>query len=162
MEARKIGYYELKDILDDHRRWENNPRTGKQANFKGLDLTEFHLEFTGMNLFGVDFSYSNLAGADLCGCNLDKANFTGANLSNADLCGAWLMNAKVKDADFTGADFYKAWVSGTNWSEAKGVANSNNFSKVRLAQWNKHPHFESLTIQEQIKHVTDKINVIKL
>lgn len=157
MEARKITYYELTTILENHALWNQNSTIGKKACFRGLDLTEHQLAFTGISFYDVDFSYANLSGIDFCGCNLDDANFTGANLSNTHLCGAWLMGAKVKDADFTNADFYKAWVSGTHWKEALNLDKSVNFGKVRLADWNRHPDFDKLTIQEQIRVLEDAI-----
>ncbi|MDB9314157.1 pentapeptide repeat-containing protein [Spirulina sp. CS-785/01] len=57
---------------------------------------------------GANFSYANLAGADLRGMNCDRADFSyanleGVNLENADLSKANLQGANLHRANLKGA-----------------------------------------------------------
>ena len=62
----KLSADQLTKILDLHKKWLNNPNTGKQANLSGADLS-------GANLKGADLSEAILVEAILSGANLDKA-----------------------------------------------------------------------------------------
>ena len=85
----------LRDILDDHAKWLQEPAgketharaTLRDANLRGADLRD-------ANLRGADLSGADLRGADLRGADLRGANLSGANLSGADLRGANLSGAK--------------------------------------------------------------------
>ena len=68
------------------------------------DLTELdNLDFEGLYLARLDFSYCNLQGANFEGANLKDAIFYKANLENANL-----KNAKITRADFTDANLENA------------------------------------------------------
>lgn len=59
---------ELNEILEEHKKWLADHRTGKRANLKEADLIE-----------------ANLKEADLRGADLIEADLRGANLRGADL-----------------------------------------------------------------------------
>ena len=72
---------ELKEILDNHRRWVyNHDGIKERANLRD----------------------ANLYGADLCNANLRDANLYGADLRGADLYGADLRGADLRDANLRG------------------------------------------------------------
>jgi len=76
----------LKEILDNHKKWISNSDEGARADLRGADLR-------GADLRGADLRGANLCGADLCGADLCGADLRGANLCGADLRGA--------DSDFS-------------------------------------------------------------
>ena len=80
---------ELKEILDNHKKWLNDEPGGKKANLRDADLR------------GADLSFADLRGADLRGADL-----RGANLRYADLRGANLRYADLRSADLRGADLW--------------------------------------------------------
>ena len=63
---------------------------------------------TAMIVKGADFSYANLAGADLRGRTFDRVNFSYANLEGANLQDADLSTANLK-----GANLHSANLKGT-------------------------------------------------
>ena len=72
---------ELKEILDNHRRWlYDHDGIKERANLRG----------------------ANLRGANLCGANLCDANLRGASLRGADLCDADLRDANLCGANLCG------------------------------------------------------------
>ena len=85
---------ELKEILDNHKKWLNDEPGGKKANLSGADLS------------GADLRYADLRGADLRGANLRYADLSFANLRYADLRGANLRGADLRSADLRGADLW--------------------------------------------------------
>ena len=72
---------ELKQILEDHRKWLAG-EGGSRANLSDADLS------------GAYLSRANLSGAYLSGANLSRAYLSGANLSDANLSDADLSGAK--------------------------------------------------------------------
>ena len=84
---------ELKEILDNHRRW-----------LYGYDGIKERADLRGANLYGADLYGANLCGADLCGANLCDADLRDANLCDADLRGANLRGADLRGANLRGAD----------------------------------------------------------
>jgi len=103
------------------------------------------------DLYGVDFSFADLAGADLAGAdfsgtdftyadftqaNLIGADFSRANLSEAHLSGADLSLANLAEADFTGADLSKANLTEADFRRAnltEADLNGTNFNKTNVA-----------------------------
>jgi hypothetical protein len=72
------------------------------------------VDFSGSDLRGADFDLaqledSNFSGSDLSNSNLTHANFTGTNFENCDFIDATILNStfsktNIKGADFTNAD----------------------------------------------------------
>lgn len=103
---------ELKQILENHKKWIKSEPDGKLADLREADLR-------GADLRGANLQGAYLRGADLCGANLQDAALEGANLLEADLRGANLRGANIKgadlrravlrDADLRGADL--RWVN---------------------------------------------------
>ena len=76
----------LKQVLEDHKKWLKGDLGGERADLSGADL------------YGANLSGAYLSGANLYGANLSGANLSGANLSGADLSGANLYGANHLDA----------------------------------------------------------------
>lgn len=68
-----------------------------KCNFSGIDFTGMCLD--GMNIVGVDFSYSNFTNASMRFCNFYNCNFNGAVFN---------------DTYVSNTDFYKSIFSGAN------------------------------------------------
>ena len=84
--------FELKGILEDHKKWSDNDLTGKRAVLCGADLR------------GADLRDAILINADLRGAILINADLRGANLNDADLSNVALSGADLCGADLSGAD----------------------------------------------------------
>ncbi|MGL5063672.1 MAG: pentapeptide repeat-containing protein [Microcoleus sp.] len=76
--------------------------------------------FTGCNLFEVDFSGKTLvADVILERANLTEANFIGATLKQVNLCGANLQKSNLSSTNLQQADLIEANLSSTNLTKAK-------------------------------------------
>jgi len=104
---KKISKQELKQILEDHREWLNNPTTGKKANLHGADLR-------CANLHGTDLRFANLRCANLRCANLHGANLRDANLRDANLSDAILHGTDLRCANLIGANLSGANLHGTD------------------------------------------------
>ena len=82
----------LEKLIESHKKWLDNEKSGKQLILENADLSY-------ANLIGVDLSYANLRRTDLEGADLE-----GVNLENADLRYVNLKNANLKNADLEDAD----------------------------------------------------------
>ena len=108
---------ELKEILDNHRRWVyNHDGIKERANLRD----------------------ANLYGADLCNANLRDANLYGADLRGADLYGADLRGADLRDANLYGADLYGADLRGADLRDANLRGLNGNFRHVKSLQTEKY------------------------
>ena len=70
---KEINKEELKEILENHKKWTNGVEGGSRANLEGA------------NLYGANLNCANLEGANLNRANLNCANLEGANLNCASL-----------------------------------------------------------------------------
>ena len=124
----KYTDYQLKEILDKHKKWLHKERGGKRANLSGADLSDICSYGIEANLSGADLSGTylvrvnlrgaNLSGANLSGANLEQANLPDTNLSNANLSRAYLARAYLARANLSGADLSDADLSGADLSGA--------------------------------------------
>ncbi len=90
-ELREIGPEQLKEILEEHRKWvESDGKEGERA-----DLRE-------ANLRGVNLHEANLQGAYMIKADLQEANLVGANLQEATPLGANFQGAVLRDANLQG------------------------------------------------------------
>ena len=95
LEYREISPDELKEILEQHRKWvETEGKEGKQA----------------------DLNKANLQGAGLSWAHLQQANLRGAHLEQAILIGAQLQKADLWFAQLQGGD-----IQGANLREVKDL-----------------------------------------
>ena len=94
---------------------------------KGLDLDTcpawLFPETQGINLKGVDLSFSVISGADLSKCCLRGADLRGAHLDHvdfidADLCDTILFDATMDNSVFDDAKLHGANIFGTNFYNA--------------------------------------------
>ena len=89
---------------------ENSTHVAKlKATKKCEDCDLKGVNFTDMNLQGVDLYRARLTGANLTGANLQGAymhrtDLQGANLTNANLRGVHLADTNMKNANLTDAD----------------------------------------------------------
>ena len=104
----------LKKILDKHKKWVNNEKSGVRA-----DLARANLEG------------ACLTGADLRGVDLEGAFLTRANLTRADLRGTCLIGAYLTGADLTEAIIN--WMSHALISEILRAVAGANVEKLKLA-----------------------------
>ena len=137
---------QLKEVLDQHRKWLRGEISGKRANLTGVNLRGVNLSgeylsganLTGADLFDADLSGANLRGADLSGADLSgaylfDANLSGADLSKANLTGAYLLDAHLLDANLSGANLSGADLSKANLSGADLNAIRTDFFSVLAA-----------------------------
>jgi uncharacterized protein YjbI with pentapeptide repeats len=75
-------------------------------------------ELAQLDLYGMDFSSSDLSGRSFEGCVLVEGNFKCSRLKGASFSGACVRNADFAGADLTGADFTDAdWFNSLNLTE---------------------------------------------
>ena len=87
----------LKQVLEDHKKWLVGDLGGERADLSRANLSRANL--SGANLSGANLSRANLSGADLYGADLSGANLSGADLYGADLYGADLSGANLSRAN---------------------------------------------------------------
>ena len=92
---------ELKEILDLHKKWLNNARSGARANLRSANLRS-------ANLRSADLRYADLRSADLRYADLRSADLRSADLRYADLRYADLSYADLRSADLSYADLRSA------------------------------------------------------
>ena len=63
------------------------------------------VNFTNTNLRGADFQWADLSGVDFTGAYLKSALLNNANLTNTDFSFSKVIRAEVTNSDLTGADF---------------------------------------------------------
>lgn len=77
-----------------------------------------HGELVGLDLFGMDFSCSNLAGVSFEGCFLATATFHASRLAETSFVRAFGRNVDFAQADVTGADLTDFdWFNAYGWTE---------------------------------------------
>ena len=106
---------ELKQTLENHKKWLFGESGGQYADLSGADLRGADLRYANLryaDLSGANLSVANLSVANLSGADLSGANLSGANLRYADLSGANLSGANLRYADLSGADLRGADLSG--------------------------------------------------
>ena len=106
----------LKQVLEDHKKWLVGDLGGERANLSGANLSGADL--SRANLSRANLSRANLSGADLSWANLSGADLSGADLSGANLSGADLYGADLYGADLSGADLSRANLYGANHLDA--------------------------------------------
>ncbi len=89
--------FDLKGVLEKHRKWIYGGVDGERAILEGANLE-------GAILYGTNLEGASLEWASLKGANLEWANLYGANLEWANLEGANLYGAKLKGANLKGAN----------------------------------------------------------
>lgn len=117
-------------VLEQHRKWLENPKEGEQAKFDGVDFEKMEIDFSGMdlrkvyfhkcNFYDRNFTRANLSETQFISCNLSSANFENANLhrvtlqrcrcdetkfAKANLNAALLLNQSFRICDFRQANF---------------------------------------------------------
>lgn len=117
---------ELKEKLEEHKRWLKDPLLGERLVLGKINLSFANL--SGMNLAGADlsnlylmnvnFQNTNLEDANLDGANLMNADLTGANLQSANLTGANLMNCRLENANLRWACLINANLTNVKATEA--------------------------------------------
>ena len=118
-----ITSQDLPAILAAHKKWLDDPDTGKRAKLTGAELTEADL--TEADLTGAELTEADLTGADLTGAKLTGAKLTGAKLTGAKLTGAELTEAELTEADLTGANLTGAKLTGAKLTGAKLIVGGN-------------------------------------
>jgi uncharacterized protein YjbI with pentapeptide repeats len=79
----------------------------------GPSLNLHGAALVGLDLSGMDFSFSNLHGADL-----SRTILTGANFHRANVCQANFRDAKLEGCDFSAANVSEACLCGADCSNA--------------------------------------------
>ena len=133
-----VGDRSLSEILRDHESWIKTYYMYHSMIFMPIDRDEFkmravlsyelldHVNFTetdlrGANLDNANFTRSDFYGARLHGANLNRAIFREAKLCYANLSRANLRGADLRGADLTGANFSGAILYGANLKDAINV-----------------------------------------
>ena len=102
-ELREITQDELKEILEQHRKWvESEGEEGEKADLRAANLQEADL--SGANLQKANLFDANLQEASLRIANLQEADLLDANLQKADLFDANLQEANLSRANLRGAN----------------------------------------------------------
>ena len=89
---------EINEVLMLHKRWLNGENGGKQADFRGANLS-------GANLYKAYLKYADFRGADLRGAYLRYADLRDACLIGANIRYACLIGAELSGAELSGANF---------------------------------------------------------
>ncbi len=92
------------------------------AILKGIDLSRAFMD--GINIVGVDLSYSNLSQGRIDVCRLEDVNLTAANLRGASLIeasiiGVNLTGADLTDAKLSDASFRRVNLTGANLTRTR-------------------------------------------
>ena len=111
-----ITSQDLPAILAAHKKWLDDPDTGKRAKLTGAELTE--AELTEADLTGAKLTGAKLTGAKLTGAKLTGANLSWSKLTRADLTWADLTGAKLAGSDLTGANLTRADLT---WADLTGA-----------------------------------------
>lgn len=112
-------------ILEAHEAWLCGRREGRQADFRGFDLSD--TDFSGKNLaqavfcraklFDTSFYKSNLCGASFDQAIFNDVDFRKSKLQGATFFGASLSYSHFANADLTGTLFDRAELSGVNFRD---------------------------------------------
>ena len=103
-----MTHNELKEILENHKKWLVDYSNGEKADLHGADLIGANLRMT--NLSWANLRRANLPMANLSDTDLRDTNLRDANLRGADLRGADLRDANLCGVNLCGADLdYSAW-----------------------------------------------------
>ncbi len=117
-EYRDISDDELKQILEDHKKWlESGGKEGKQAILSGLQLEETDLSES--DLSEASLGEANLKNANLQFAKLQNAQIPKADLREANLTLAILKNANLNKTNLEGADLTYADISGASFVYSK-------------------------------------------
>ena len=101
---KKITQEELESAASLHRLWLLDPKSGKRAKFRDVDMRE--LNFNGMNLAGAslvscDCSLSHMVQTDFNRATLDSCNLSRVVMTGAILGGTCLYNSSLRGATLT-------------------------------------------------------------
>ena len=124
---------ELEEILEQHRKWRQDPTTGKRADLRDADLRD----------------------ANLRGANLRGAKLRGVDLWGVDLWGADLQGAKLRDADLRGVDLRGVDLQGVEGCVRLDLVDPREYQPVAVATddgWRIYSGCRSLTIAEALEH----------
>ena len=104
--------------------------------------------FNGVDLSGLNLSFTHLVRADLAGANLTEVDMSGADLTFADFRQANLSEAILIRANFSGADLREAYLGGVDlfradliWTDLRGTDLSDadlQEANLRAAKYDKH------------------------
>lgn len=114
----------------------------KEALIEGTNFTQADLravDLSGIkdkNVTNVNFSKSNLIGANLSGLNLTNNNIAQAQLEGINLSGAYLESKDLKYYNLNDANFSGATLTGTNFANSK-LTNAD-FSKAVMTNVKLH------------------------
>jgi len=103
-----------------------NKKNIGNADFKNINFSRVNLygnDFTGSDLRGCMFIKANLSSVDFCDANLEGVNFKDAqlynvNFTNAKLKGVDFKNAKIKKCNFSNADMRLSDMENINITES--------------------------------------------
>lgn len=141
LKSKKLKIDQLKDEIDDFRRWDEKEATFrivgriKRLNKEGvssINLAHCYLKkayLNKANLKQAVLRQANLEGAELGSSNLQNAILIMANLIEVELGGANLQDSKLLNANLEGA-----WLWGANLQNAN--LNSANLHKANLSRAN--------------------------
>ncbi|NQZ08387.1 MAG: toll/interleukin-1 receptor domain-containing protein [Algicola sp.] len=107
----KMSEDELKQVLEDHKKWLKDNTKGQRADLSKADLSN-------ADLSKACLSGANLSDANLSNANLGLANLNNADLNNAILFGAILIGVNFISANLTGADLSYASLNYANLLKA--------------------------------------------
>ena len=96
---KKLTEFEIKKILELHKKWLNGQKGGKRVNLQGANLQGANLQEANLwkaNLWKANLQEVNLEGANLQGANLRGANLRGANLDFSSFP-LWCGSFEIKD-----------------------------------------------------------------
>ena len=116
---------------------------------KALDFSE--IDLSGLDLSNRNLSGINLSGADLIKTNLSGSNLIGANLNNADLTEANLIHANLTNAQLSWATFNYSDLTSANLTNVKALhtdfSNSNLSGAILLSANLKMAYFKNSNLK---------------
>jgi len=80
-----------------------------------------NIRFNGIDLAGVNFSYTDLTNASFVGCDLRGANFFGATLDSTNFTDSFLRGANFSGASINRTNFSRAYLHYCKFTNIKNV-----------------------------------------
>lgn len=171
LKLKDITHEELNEILAQHKLWlESGKKEGKCADLSRYNLC--NVNFSGLDLRDINFSYSrfdsayldgaNLSGSECRGADFVWAKMTRTNFSNAILNRCIMSSSNLRLANFTNAQMFRTTLEGAELSMSifeETDLTYANFAGAKIHETNFQKCFMDLKIswRESMRHDIKKV-----
>ena len=141
----------FREVMEEHRRWIESGfgHIGSKADFRDAVFSP-GTDFVGMNLSGVDFSFSCGVDIDFTGSNLSETNFNRSSFYRSSFKRVFIRKSympycKFTDCDFSQSkliesDFYNCCFTDCKFTDSEVSSLSCSFKDARLNNIIDPPH----------------------